>query len=393
MSKAQFRVGFVLNPVAGVGAGVALKGSDGADLQAEAQRRGGQPRGQPRARDFFQQLLAAGLGQTISWHSWQGLGAELLQDIGTEPEVLGQAAMPTSATDTQACVGAFADAGVDLILFVGGDGTAVDILQALTEQSLPEQPLVLGIPAGVKMHSGVFAVSPQAAAEVFKRLLQGDLVAASEAEVVDYAAPAASGDAIRTRSFGYLRVPQVAGFIQHTKEGGRESEPLALAEISADIVEQVQSDDVVLLGPGGTLYAVKQALGLTTPTLRGFDLRLADGQWQLDVQAPQLEKIPEKSPDNINVFLSFTRQQGFLLGRGNMELSARFLAALPRQRLQVVATRSKILSLEGRPLLVDCGVPAVDDKFSGLIEVIAGYEDRLVYRVQSASAPETHADP
>ncbi|MEQ8690159.1 MAG: hypothetical protein RIC89_04885, partial [Pseudomonadales bacterium] len=70
MSTAQFRVGFVLNPVAGVGAGVALKGSDGADLQAEAQRRGGQPRGQPRARDFFQQLLAAGLGQTISWHSW-----------------------------------------------------------------------------------------------------------------------------------------------------------------------------------------------------------------------------------------------------------------------------------------------------------------------------------
>jgi len=79
--------------------------------------------------------------------------------------------------------------------------------------------------------------------------------------------------------------------------------------------------------------------------------------------------------------LSFTRGQGFLIGRGNQQLTPEVLRTIPRENVWVVASRTKVLSLEGRPLLVDSGATDVDARLRGLITIVSGYQDSLLYRV------------
>ncbi|MEM8769617.1 MAG: NAD(+)/NADH kinase, partial [Pseudomonadota bacterium] len=226
---APLKVALLINPVAGLGGSTAMKGSDGSEAQAEARARGGQPRGAERAA----RMLAAATGaRSVRWYTWGGpMGADALAEAELDTTVLGQPAAEPSADDSIAAVQAFTAAEVDLLLFAGGDGTARDILSALSRDSsdLP----VLGIPAGVKMHSGVFATTPLRAAELLDRLISGGLVNAVHRPVKDLDEAALRAGEVRPRSFGELKVPEAGGYLQHTKERGIESEPLARTEIVA----------------------------------------------------------------------------------------------------------------------------------------------------------------
>lgn len=367
---------FLINPVSGMGGTVALKGSDGADIQGQAARRGGRPRGAPRARRTL--TVAARAHRAFRWLTWGGaMGGDLLASLGIGCEVLGRSSEPSTAADTRRAACAMADAGADLLLFCGGDGTARDLLEAIDER-LP----VLGIPAGVKMHSGVFTTTPEVAGEILERLIDGGLVRSARAQVRDLDESALRRGEVKPRYFGELLVPELGGFLQHTKESGRENEALALAEIVADVVERIAADPgpaSFVLGPGGTVAAIKQALGMDA-TLLGVDVYRDGAQIGRDVDGAWLES---HLPDPFGLVLSFTRRQGFLLGRGNLQLTPTVLRRLDRKRLLVVATRSKLLSLDGRPLLVDTDDPQLDRAWSGLVEITAGYEDRLWYRVES----------
>ncbi len=376
--------GFIINPVAGIGGSVALKGSDGVAVQDQALARGGIPRGSARAR-----RMLASLGESakqVRWLTWGGaMGAEVLDALGIESQVLGDPALKSTAADTQAGARALAEAGVDLLVFCGGDGTARDILQAI-HQTVP----VLGIPAGVKMHSGVFATTPESAARILEALLAGGLVRAALCEVRDLDEEALRQGIVRPRYFGELAIPEAGGFLQHTKESGRESEPLALQEIVAEVVERLsQHAGLVVLGPGGSLAAIKRALDIE-PTLIGFDVledgkqvgRDVDGDW-LENRLAKLSACSLPASEGPLLILSFTRNQGFLIGRGNQQLTPGVLRLVPRQNLWVVGTRSKLLSLEGRPLLIDTDDAALDAAWSGLIQIITGYDDRLWYRLSS----------
>ena len=303
------------------------------------------------------------------------MGADVMQQCGFDPEVLGQPSSPCSARDTVAAALAMLDAGVDLLVFAGGDGTARDLLDTVAQRVA-----VLGIPAGVKMHSGVFATTPETAAQVLARLADGGLVSGVRRDVRDWDAAASGDGVIRPRFYGELLVPELGGFLQHTKEAGRESEALALTEIAAEVCEIVGESEVPwVLGPGGTLSAIKQALGMQ-PTLLGVDVFQRGQQICQDVQADWLE---HKLDPGARLVVSFTRGQGFLLGRGNLQLSPRFLRALDAGAMTVVGTRTKLLTLDGRPLLVDTDDAELDQSLTGLIEVVAGYNDRLLYRVAS----------
>ena len=370
VSDRKLRLGLVVNPIAGIGGSVALKGSDGIVVQELARQRGGTYKAPHRLQRF---LIALGAATSkLCFVTWGGaMGESLLSGRVEHVEVVGQPANPTSAADTRSAGKGIGD--VDLMLFVGGDGTARDLLDVLT----PGQ-LVLGIPAGVKMQSGVFALTPEAAAEVVLRLLDGRLVASSIGEVRDIDEAALRQGQINSRYYGEMRVPQAGDYVQQTKVGGQENEDLAVLEIVQDTLERLEATvQPVILGPGSTLLAVKQALGLDAELL-GVDVWQAGQQLGKDVTAADLEELDLTAA---LLVVSFSRQQGFLFGRGNQQISAQVLGRLPKKNIWVLGTRTKLKSLEGRPLKVDSGSPELDQALAGLIEVTAGYDDRLLYRM------------
>ena len=351
------KVLLLVNPISGLGGTVGLKGSDGQDRQAEAIRRGAIPKARDRVEAFIERLEHA---PDIQWIAPDDIGGL----SGSNYDI------PDGPDRTHEIVRQYA-AHVDLVVFVGGDGTARDVLSA----SVGKDILCLGIPAGVKMHSGVFAVSPQAAAKIVDRLIEGELVTAVPREVRDY------DDAEeRIVTYGELRVPEAAGWLQQTKVGGKENESLAVEDIVADIVETLSDASPIVFGPGSTLLRVKEAFGFEG-TLRGFDVLNTHGV-ELDVGERELLALGS----SVHYVISFAKDQGFLFGRGNQQLSARVLQTLDfSTQITVVATRTKISSLNGRPLLVDTGDVSVDTAIHGICEITSGYEDRLIYRIESAS--------
>jgi predicted polyphosphate/ATP-dependent NAD kinase len=364
-------IGLLVNPYAGIGGRVALKGSD--DVVAEALARGALPRAPGRIRRTLETVGAA--VHDCRWSTWGGpMGADYLEELDVEASVLGDPASPSSAEDSRGAVAALIASGIDLLIFAGGDGTARDVLEAADDR-LP----VLGVPAGVKMHSGVFATTPERAGELLDKLISGGLVQSVRREVRDLDEHALREGRLEPRYYGELRVPEPGGYLQHTKVSGRESEPLVLEEIIADVTERLRDQPrPVILGPGSTLSAIKSALGMQA-TLLGMDVWQAGKQLAADASGDWLD---EHLHDPI-VVLSFTRSQGFLLGRGNQQLSPTLLGRLDRGDLIVVGTRTKLASLEGRPLLIDTDDPALDGRLAGLIEITTGYEDRLFYRLES----------
>ncbi len=368
----MLRLGIIVNPVAGIGGPAALKGSDGIEVQRIAKQRGSTSRAGERLRAAF--ALLSSRSSELTLVTWDGaMGHDALVELGLNVEVLGAPQRPSSAADTQRAATAMVTAGVDVLIFAGGDGTARDLAEVV-----PRDVPVIGIPAGVKMHSGVFTVRPRDAAELILLLLDGGLVAAELAQVRDIDEVALREGRVATCYYGELSVPRVGKYLQHVKSSGREVESLVLAEIAEAMAERITDHcGSIFLGPGSTVAAIKRRLGIE-PTLLGFDV-LRDGR--LVVADADAAALAAHTDADTLVVLSFTRGQGFLIGRGNQQLTPAILRAIPRQHICVVASRTKLLSLDGRPLLVDSGDEEVDARLNGIIEIVAGYEDSLFYRV------------
>ncbi len=364
-----FRLGLIINPLAGLGGPAALKGSDG--MAAEALARGSEPRASERTRLALQCLLP--LRERLQFLSFPGaMGADLLRELGFAHQVLGSLNdAATSAEDTKQAVQRLQEAGCALILFAGGDGTARDVCSVVRDG----QP-VLGIPAGVKIHSGVYAISPRAAGELAVRLVEGGLVRLASGEVRDLDESALREGRVSARWYGELTVPEEGHFMQQTKQAGMESEELVLLEL-ADWLQDSMEDGVrYVFGPGSTLHGLAQNLGLET-TLLGVDV-IENGQVLAhDVTEAQLFELVEGHPSRLLV--TAIGGQGHILGRGNQQISPRVVRAIGLDHLRVVATKRKLGTLQGRPLLVDSGDPQLDDSFPAAVRVWAGYKEELLY--------------
>ncbi len=367
----MFKLGLIVNPVAGLGGSVALKGSDGATTARRALELGAEPQAQKRTAQALAPL--GGLPLTIYTYPAE-MGEAVARAQGFEPVVLGRINPGhTTPEDTRRAAQELQAQGVDLILFAGGDGTARDICAAVSDH-LP----VLGIPAGVKIHSGVYAVTPAAAGQVVAMLVRGELVTLRDQEVRDIDEEAFRQGRVRAKYFGELLVPEEGRYLQHTKSGGREVEELVVADIAADVVEALEEDVFYVMGSGTTVQAVMDELGLPN-TLLGVDLVRNGELVGQDMTARQLLEAIGEAPARI--VITVIGGQGHIIGRGNQQLSPELLSRVGRENLLVLATKTKLKELEGRPLLVDSGDDVLNRQLSGVIRVITGYHDAVLYRV------------
>jgi len=361
--------------MAGLGGRVGLKGSDGEIIQQKAIELGAKPRAGDRARETLLALLP--FKHDFEIVSYPGcMGADVIESLGLNIVMIGTIKEgKTSAQDTRRAAQSMKEMNVQLILFAGGDGTARDIYDAIG-LSVP----VVGIPAGVKIHSPVYAIHPRAAGELVMRFVRGDRLSFQEAEVIDLDEEAYRLGIVSTRLYGYLRVPVARQFIQCAKSASPISEREAALEIGAFMVNQMHSGVVYILGPGTTTQAIAMCLKLDK-TLLGVDVVLNKSLLARDVNERQLLNIMTQYPHR-KIIVTPIGGQGYLFGRGNQQISPRVIRAVGKENILIVSTVNKIISLHGRPLLVDTGEIEVDRSLQGYIQVITGYNQKIVYRVE-----------
>ncbi len=353
------QIGLIINPVAGMGGSVGLKGTDG--NVEEARRRGAVPHAQDRARAALTPLIRE---NGIHFITCSGpMGADLLQELGIRN--FSQAytfSGESSGCDTTQASRKIRDAGADLILFCGGDGTARDVYTAV----LGDTP-ILGIPAGVKMYSAVFAVDPAVAAELVREFSPARL---RDAEVMDVDEEAYRHNVLKTRLFGIARTPAAPGRVQVSKQVYESAdEGRAKIEIAQFIDEILLTGTLYILGAGTTTESLARRLG-SKKTLLGVDAIRNRRLVATDCDEKTLLVLAEKYPDT-RIIVSPIGAQGFILGRGNQQISAGLVRKVGIKKIIVVATPHKLAELPF--LYVDSGDPALDAKFGDSIQVISGY--------------------
>ena len=368
------KLGLIVNPIAGMGGSVGLKGSDGAEILQAARDLGATPNAPRRAVDGLARLR--NIRDDLELITYPGeMGADEAVACGFEPTILGSIQSgATTAADTEAAVRDLLQSGVNLLLFAGGDGTAVNIYHSIGGASTP----VIGIPSGVKMHSAVFAVHPRAGGDVALMYLTGRTRTMREAEVMDIDEQAFRAGRVSARLYGYLNVPVVPTLIQFLKSGSRGGAEASLEAIAHDIIDDMREDCIYVIGPGTTTRTIMVELGLEY-TLLGVDVVWGRKLIGKDVNEQQLLELIEGR--NAVLVITPIGGQGFLFGRGNQQLSPAVIRVVGRENIVVVATMDKIIALEGRPLLVDTGDDRVDEMLAGYVRVTTGYREQTVYRV------------
>ena len=350
------RVGVVVNPIAGMGGRVGLKGTDGVLEQARA--RGAEARAPERAVAALESLRRRAPDVDILTYA-EPMGADEAAQAGFDPEIVGEPANEeTTAADTRQAVRQLVAAEIDLLLFVGGDGTAVDVAETLVE--LDADVPMLGVPAGVKIYSSVFAVTPQAAGRIAATF---DRVEAREVNDIDEDAYREGEVTAELRAVA--QVP-VAEELQSSKQlaGG------TVESLAEGVAADVEAGVTYVLGPGGTVGAIKEALGFEGSPL-GVDV-WRDGE--ILVRDASEDDILEHLGERNVIVVSPIGGQGFVFGRGNHQLSPEVIR---QSDIEVVASRRKLD--ETGVLRVDTGDPDLDDELSGWIRVRVGrYERRML---------------
>jgi predicted polyphosphate/ATP-dependent NAD kinase len=382
MKVREKRLGLIVNPVAGIGGRVGLKGSDGAEIQKKALELGAVPQSLNRAIQALERIKPVDDLEVITYPG--EMGEDAARACGFEPTVIGSIKPgETTLEDTRNAAREMRRLNVNLLLFAGGDGTARDIYNAVGER-LP----VLGIPAGVKIHSAVFGTNPLNAGDLAVLYLQGKAARLREAEVMDIDEEAFRRGIVSAKLYGYLKVPFQRRLLQGLKTPSSPGEQAAMAAIAADVVSQMEDGWLYIIGPGTTTRAITSRLGLDK-TLIGVDVVRGERREErgerggrlvaTDVNESQLLKLIEGRKAKIVV--TPIGGQGYIFGRGNQQISPKVIEKVGKENIIVVSTIGKVHSLGGRPLWVDTGDRAADRMLSGYIRVVTGYNEQIVYRV------------
>jgi predicted polyphosphate/ATP-dependent NAD kinase len=365
------KVGFIVNPIAGMGGAVGLKGTDGEQILMEAHARRAQKVSPARAREALAAIQRKRLSVDFLACSGEMGGDELIES-GMEFETVFRPGPRTSSADTREAVRGFVSRGADLILFAGGDGTARDVV-AVVGTVVP----VVGIPSGVKMHSAVFAQSPEEAADLLESFEISR--ATREVEVMDVDEESYRRGVLQARLYALAKVPDDVKHLQSSKavyhSGTADDEA---EELGHFVAESMERGTYYILGPGSTTAAITKHLG-GDKTLLGVDVVL-DGEIVLkDASEESLLAILAKGFRAV-VIVTPIGSQGFIFGRGNQQISARVLKQVGSQNVWVIATPTK---LAGTPTLrVDTGSRELDETLRGRMRVLTGYRRKKLVPVQ-----------
>lgn len=374
------KIGFVINPLAGIGGTVGLKGSDGADIVELAKARGAQPQAEARAVCAMQEIMLAETDSTIFYTVNGSMGENVLQMLNLPCEVISSNKGKTTADNTKDAVRRFVEKCVDLIIFVGGDGTARDAFGALSDVNSLSIPVV-GIPAGVKIHSAVYAITPLHAGEVINLILNGKPMSLHEAQVMDLDEQAFREGKVSAKCYGYLSVPVDDTRMQLIKQGSIDGEDIVVHDIAEDVIETMEDDVLYLIGSGSTTAEIMNQLDLPN-TLLGIDVVKNKRLIASDVDESSILELIENKP--VKVVLTVIGGQGHVFGRGNQQLSQKVIRYIINQspgNIMIIATKEKLQSLDQRPMLADTGDSDLDDQLAGLYTVITGYQQKILYRL------------
>lgn len=379
----SMRLGFVINPLAGIGGSVALKGSDGEDIVELAFSRGAALRAGSRASVALREISQQAVSHGINFLTAAGdMGEDVLRSHELPCEVIYEAGRHTTAADTKNAIRRFIEQGVDLIVFAGGDGTARDVLDAFdtavgsnVNSSIP----VIGIPAGVKIHSAVYAVTPSRAGELMDLLLSGEPMSVHDAKVMDLDEDAFREGRVNSRCYGYLSVPVDDTRMQLIKQGSLNHHELAVQDIAADIIENMEADVFYLIGSGSTTAEIMNQLSLQN-TLLGIDIVYNQELLASDVDEQTILKTIDGHPAKIVV--TAIGGQGHVFGRGNQQFSPKVIRQVGRENIIIIATNEKLRTLDKRPMISDTGDSDLDKQLAGLYSVVTGYQQKTLYRLK-----------
>ena len=357
-------LGFVINPIAGMGGSVALKGTDG-DAYRVAMSRGAAPLAIGRAVRALSRLDG-----DVGFLTASGdMGARALKDLGLAHEVVWETSGESVPEDTRQACRRFLGRKADLIAFCGGDGTARDVLDAVGDQ-VP----VIGIPSGVKMHSAVFANTPEEAGDAIARFVKGETETRS-AEVMDVDEDAFRQGELRARLYGYVKVPDLGGLQPPKGAVFGTSDEEQKDTIAEFVVERMEPGKIYVLGPGTSTKAVADRLG-QPKTLLGVDAYL-DGKAIL-LDAPEEELLKLLNGKRAKLLVTPIGRQGFVFGRGNQQLSPKVIDMVGMENLLIVATPTKLAET---PLLrSDSGDIDLDKRLCGFRKVLIGYDQYRMVR-------------
>ncbi|MEX2702148.1 MAG: ATP-NAD kinase family protein [Candidatus Baldrarchaeota archaeon] len=372
MEEKIWKIGFIVNPIAGMGGIVGLKGTDGEEILKKAIELGAQPVAPQRAKIVLKTLLQLKKQLKLITYPYE-MGENEAISVSFSPLVIGNITPgKTTAEDTKQAAKEMKKLKVDLIVFCGGDGTACDIYEAIGD-SIP----VIGVPTGVKMHSAVFAVNPKAAAEVAIKFLTEGLPL-RRAEVMDIDEEAFRAGILSAKLKGYLLVPYEPELIQ----GVKTSSPLTDDEeenkvaIARYIVENMDPDAFYILGPGTTTKAIADLLGVEK-TLLGVDIIKNGKIVARDVGEREILKTIDKQKSKI--IITPIGNQGFIFGRGNQQISPRVIRKVGIKNIIVIATKYKLSTV--KYLRVDTGDEHLDKELKGYIRVVTDYNEEKIVRV------------
>lgn len=375
------KIGFLINPIAGMGGRVGLKGTD--NVLAQAKQLGATPIASQKAREMLHEFLTRGYSRDIHWYTCAtDMGNTILESSGIKAKdiIYTPQITITSAEDTKKACHKFLENHIDILVFCGGDGTARDIFTVIDKQ-IP----LLGIPSGVKMHSAVFGVNTSATAKMLQEFIEGRLTI-GDAEIMDLDEDLYRKGEWKVRLFGIAKGIVEPTYIQVGKTSYESISDDAVKDELADHIKdelEKNNDALFLFGPGGTVDYIAKKIGLKH-TLLGIDAVYKKQVVGSDLNEKQILDLLKAHP-KAKILLSPIGAQGFILGRGNLQLSPEVIRKIGIENIIVVATPSKLMHTT--ILRVDTGDKVVDRLFQdqGYLMVVIGYRLSKVVNIQTNS--------